>query len=296
MFIYNLNISVDLLSWSVWQKVTSICLKNLSQATSQPMRFSTRVSTPFTLNLLHTQSSVNLSYWIPIRAGWLQQSVLFYCYSSEPAGGVAEWHETGRQSAARHASQNPLCQPAPGHVWEEHPQPIGQSGSGGGSVYHSCYYSIRLIILLILTCLAINHSGIPRPGRSTGRILGSKLSRRIQTTVRSPSVPIRSRWETICNPYTELWHVTWLLPFSRKGYSHSRVCHLLSCAFAGPLGFPLIPNMPSQHDISTTISAILSQSGMCMTLKWNSRSCLVVVWSLPFLSIFNFAFDQYLYS
>lgn len=60
--IYNLNISVDLLSWSVWQKVTSICLKNLSQATSQPMRFSTRVSTRFTLNLLHTQSSVNLSY------------------------------------------------------------------------------------------------------------------------------------------------------------------------------------------------------------------------------------------
>ena len=42
-------------------------------------------------------------------------------------------------------------------------------------------------------------------------------------------------------------------------------CYLVSCAFAGPLGFPLIPNMPSQHDISTTISAILSQSGMCMT-------------------------------
>ncbi|XP_062597362.1 chromodomain-helicase-DNA-binding protein Mi-2 homolog [Saccostrea cucullata] len=32
----------------------------------------------------------------------------------------------------------------------------------------------------------------------------------------------------------------------------------------GPLGFPLIPNMPSQHDISTTISAILSQSGQLL--------------------------------
>ncbi|XP_048729194.2 chromodomain-helicase-DNA-binding protein 5-like isoform X3 [Ostrea edulis] len=32
----------------------------------------------------------------------------------------------------------------------------------------------------------------------------------------------------------------------------------------GPLGFPLIPNMPSQHDISTTLSAILSQSGQLL--------------------------------
>ncbi|XP_021364893.1 chromodomain-helicase-DNA-binding protein 5-like isoform X3 [Mizuhopecten yessoensis] len=29
----------------------------------------------------------------------------------------------------------------------------------------------------------------------------------------------------------------------------------------GPLGFPLLPNLPGQHDLSTTMSAILSQSG-----------------------------------
>ncbi|KAJ8319856.1 hypothetical protein KUTeg_001443 [Tegillarca granosa] len=32
----------------------------------------------------------------------------------------------------------------------------------------------------------------------------------------------------------------------------------------GPLGFPILPNIPGQADISTTISAILSQSGMLL--------------------------------